>query len=75
MEFVEERPHCTNSEARTPKSRLLGPMVHGTEVGEVIRSDFHLIGTGGGALRDNGVDGEASKFLLVLVEDVVGYTW
>ena len=56
------------------KPRPLGVVVHGKEVGAVLHFDFLHIGTGR-PVGEDGIGGEAVKYLLVVMEDVIGYTW
>lgn len=59
---------------QTLKPRILGEVVYGTKTGEAIRDNFRHIGTGGLLGNDDTVNGD-SKSLLILPEDLSGYTW
>ena len=56
------------------KPRLLGAVIYSKEVGEVLHFDFLHIETEG-PFGEDGIGGEAVKYLHVLEEDVSGYTW
>ena len=67
--FVRQCLLCVDPTAGNAMPRLLGDLVHGTEVGDVLHFDF--LGLGGSDAIDTGslVDG-GFKHVLVLMEDV-----
>lgn len=71
--FVKQRLHCMDGKAGTLKPRPLGEVEHGTKVDKVMQFDFFHTWVGW-ALGDNGIGYKASKYFLVLVEDVSGPT-
>lgn len=71
-EFVNQCLRCMNGKTEMLKLRLLGEIVHGTKVAEVIYFYFSHLGMGK-AFGDNGISNEAIKNLLVLVNNMSSY--
>ena len=63
VEFVQQCLHCVDSRAGNVVPRPLGEILHGTEVGKVLPSDFLKL--------DDSEDGYA--YALVLVDDVSSF--
>lgn len=73
VSFLERLQHCMDGKVGTLKPRPLEEVVHDTVVSGVRPLDFLHIGTRG-ALGDNSIGGETSRFLLILPENVSSYT-
>ena len=68
--FIKQCLHCIDSTAGELKSRPLGEVLHGGQVGEVVQFDFLYIEK---AATDEGLTERAEKYLLVMVEAIRGY--
>lgn len=73
-EFVWLCLHFTESQAGELRPCLLGELVHGDGVGEIIHFDFLDI-RAGGSLGKGGVGKVPSRYLLVVFEDISSYVW
>lgn len=73
-EFVRQCLHFAESRAGEFRPRLLGDLVHGEGVGEIIYFDFLHIRAGGSSGKDGG--GKVpNKYIFVIFEDASSYVW
>ncbi|CAN0093861.1 unnamed protein product, partial [Ascophyllum nodosum] len=73
-EFIRQCLHCTDSKAGNAVPRPLGNLVHGTEVRDVLHSDYLSLGENDaidmGVLVDRGYN-----HVLILMDDVRRFVW
>ena len=74
-EFVRQCLHCVDSKAGNAMPRLLGDLVHGTEVGDVLHFDYLSLGKSDAIDTGGLVDGGYKYMLLILMDDVGWFVW